>query len=129
MEKPEKAENVILSTFMGIEIVKRNGENAVYCIPNAAYPEYFRCTNFNKYDESWDLLMPVVSKIKETNYTSGLKPENIEFAIMVFDYHLLRINLALCKIDLTELFTVVFSFIENYNNSINKPEEFFPPSK
>lgn len=55
--------NKLIAEFMGIKIVKRNDEDAVFLFENAAFPEYFRCTKFNTYNSSWDWLMPVVEKI------------------------------------------------------------------
>lgn len=49
---------------MGVEITYRNNEEAVYMFKNAHSPEYFRCTEYNRYHEDWNLLMPVIDKIQ-----------------------------------------------------------------
>lgn len=60
--------NKMIAEFMGIEIVKRNDEDAVFMLENAAFPEYFRCTKHNTYNSDWNLLMPVLEKIEALEY-------------------------------------------------------------
>lgn len=55
--------NKLIAEFVGITIVKRNDEDAVFMFENAAFPEYFRCTKYNTYNSDWNLLMSVVEKI------------------------------------------------------------------
>lgn len=55
--------NRLIAEFMGATITKRNGEDAIYMFGNAAYPEYFRVTKYNKYDSDWNMLKPVIDKI------------------------------------------------------------------
>ena len=63
--------NKVIAKFMGVEIVKRNNEDAVYMFKDAAFPEYFRCTQYSQYDLKWEMLMDVVKKICQTKYTDG----------------------------------------------------------
>lgn len=67
--------NKLIAEFMEIKIVARNGEDAVYMSESSAFPEYFRLTEYNRYHESMDLLMPVVEKIinDDTELPKGFK--------------------------------------------------------
>jgi hypothetical protein len=56
--------NNLIAKFMGIKIIKRNDEDAVFMFENAAFPEYFRCTKYNTYHLDWNMLMSVVEKIQ-----------------------------------------------------------------
>lgn len=58
--------NKLIAEFMGERLTERNGELAVYCIPDAAFPEYFRTTKFNRYHQDWNMLMSAVEKIEST---------------------------------------------------------------
>lgn len=59
----EISNNIRIAKFMGIDIVKRNNEDAVYMSENAAFPEYFRCTLHNTYHTDWNNLMSAIQKI------------------------------------------------------------------
>lgn len=56
--------NKLITQFRGIELVKRNDEDAVFCSKHAAFPEYFRCTAHNTYHSDWNMLMLAVNKIE-----------------------------------------------------------------
>jgi len=58
--------NKLIAEFMGARLSKRNGEDAVYMFEDAAFPEYFRVTIYNKYHTDWNQLMKVVSKVGES---------------------------------------------------------------
>ena len=77
--------SVIIAEFMGVKIVKRNGENAVYMYENAAFPEYFRCTKYNTYHTDWNEIYKVVKKLVNVDTSS--------FTFEQFDYICDRINL------------------------------------
>jgi hypothetical protein len=70
--------NKLIALFMGVELVKRNGEDACYMLENSAYPEYFRCTSYNIYHEDWNKLMPVVQKIESTQH-----PDHGKFGVHI----------------------------------------------
>lgn len=60
--------NKLIAEFMGVKIVKRNQEDAVFMFDKAAFPEYFRCTKYNTYNSDWNLLMPVIEEIEILGY-------------------------------------------------------------
>jgi len=68
--------NKLIAKFMGIEIVKRNGEDAVFMFEDAAFTEHFRCTKHNTYHSDWNLLMPVIAKINQICKEKGYPLSN-----------------------------------------------------
>jgi len=64
----ETTDNLTIAHFMGIETTKRNDEYAVFMYTDAAFPEYFRLTQFNTYHQKWGMLMPVLEKIKTIGF-------------------------------------------------------------
>ena len=60
--------NKLIAEFMGVEIVERNGEPAVFMRKDALHAAYFEHTRYNCYHESWSELMPVVEKIEARGY-------------------------------------------------------------
>lgn len=60
--------NVMIARFMGVEVTQRNDEHAVFMYNDAAFPEYFRVTQFNTYQDKWGMLMPVLDKIKSLGF-------------------------------------------------------------
>ena len=57
-----------------------------------------------QYDTSWEWLMPVVEKIKDTGY--GQELDNID-------------NVLTCDLTRENLYNAVVEFIKEYNNRIN----------
>jgi hypothetical protein len=66
--------NKLIAKFMGIEITKRNGLDAVYPynIKNGYLsPEYFKTSMYDNYHKDWSMLMPVLQKIFKTKIGQG----------------------------------------------------------
>lgn len=107
--------NKIIAEFMGVSIVKRNDEDAVYCFDGAAYPEYFRCTRFNTYHEDWNALMPVIDKIEKLGFPVSINEWNTNIGNFRLAFTKVRHDEegTLTKIQFT--YNVIMDFIQWYN--------------
>lgn len=74
--------NELIAIFMGVKITSRNGEPAVFMFKDAVFPEYFRCTHYNKYHSDWNILMSVVEKIETLSTEKDGK-----FGVYIYSNH------------------------------------------
>ncbi len=96
--------NMLIAKFMGVKIVKRNNEDAVYMFENAAFPEYFRCTKFNTYHTDWNMLMPVIYKIEKLEREDNANFNKYQLILSYPIYTEIKI-----------IWVAVLKFIEWYN--------------